>query len=443
MRKLISILTALFMAISILLVGCSENQSTSNAKQPAENAGNDSKTEGASIHEIYKLLPKPSLSGVVNPYMEDRTGINKALPKTPKDPNKIVIGWSEITLGNPWFVALIDSAKKTAAKHGYDLRVQVAEGSIEKQSKHIDSFITQGVDVIVVDPTDIFGVVADIKRAVDAGIPVITVGTAPDNSAPVVTTINSSAYINGFETGKYVAAQYKNDEQINAAMIIGVMGNSTSESRLNGMVAGIVYERLLKLGKKITKEDAMLEGYKLFEEVKKSGKFDYPDAKFAVHGIGTGNWTDEGGLAAAEDLLVANAAKLNVILAENDFMGMGALKALKNINKHGEIKVASAADGAREALDLIKTGDLLVTGPNSSVQIGEETINLIHKIFAEGFDANNLPMETGTKADAISKENVDKYYDSDKSNPFFKYESIEFKSIPEVLKDLKQSKSGS
>jgi ribose transport system substrate-binding protein len=435
MRKLIIFMTVLVMSLSMILVGCSQGQSPSTA-EPTEDTGGQ-KLKNPNAHEIYNLLPKPSLSGVVNPYMEDRTSINKALPKTPKDPNNIVIGWSEITLGNPWFVELVDSAKKTAEEYGYDLKVQVADSSVEEQSRHIDSFITQGADIIVVDPTDILGVVADIKRAVDAGIPVITVGTAPDNSAPVITTITSSVYSNGFEAGKYVAAQYKNDEEINAAMIIGVMGNSTSESRLNGMIGGVIYERMKNKGKTMSEEDAMLQGYKLFEEVKKSGKFDYPEAKFSVLGVGTGNWTEEGGLAAAEDLLAAHDSNLNIILADNDWMGIGALKALESINKKDDILVASASDGAREALDLIKSGDLLVTGPYNSVQLGEETINLIHKIFAKDFDANNLPFETHLEAAAITKENVDDYYDPDKSNPFFKYEPIEFKSVEKVLEDLK------
>ncbi|RST61729.1 sugar ABC transporter substrate-binding protein [Siminovitchia terrae] len=432
MRRLVAFLTVLGMSLSILLVGCSVDEDSSNAKSGG-NSESSSGTGNPDVHEIYKLLPKQSLSGVVNPYMEERTNIDKALPKTPKDRNKIVIGWTEITSGNPWFVELIDAATKTAKKYGYDLKVQVADSSVEQQSQHIDSFIAQGVDIIVVDPTDILGVVSGIQRAVDAGIPVITVGSAPDASAPVITTITSSVYLNGFEAGKYVATQYGDDEEINAAMIIGVMGNSTSESRLNGMIGGIIHERM---GGSMSKEDAMLEGYKLFEELKKKGSFEYPEVKFSVRGAGTGNWTEEGGLAAAEDLLVAHASSINIILADNDWMGMGAIKAIENADKKGEILVASASDGAREALEYIKSGDLLVTGPYNSKQLGEEAINLIYKIFEEDFDANNLPLETHLEAAAIVKENVDEYYDPDKSNPFFKYKPLEFKTVKEVLDEL-------
>ena len=84
--------------------------------------------------EIYKLMPNTALSGVVDPEMPDRSAINKALPKTPKDPKKIVIGWTEITLGNPWFVGVADGAKKKAAEYGYEINMQVADGDVQKQS---------------------------------------------------------------------------------------------------------------------------------------------------------------------------------------------------------------------------------------------------------------------------------------------------------------------
>jgi ribose transport system substrate-binding protein len=64
--------------------------------------------------KIYSLLPNTALSGVVDPAMPDRKNINKAWPKIPKDQNQIQIGWTEITLGNPWFVDLIRTAKRAA-----------------------------------------------------------------------------------------------------------------------------------------------------------------------------------------------------------------------------------------------------------------------------------------------------------------------------------------
>lgn len=151
-------------------------------------------------HPLYQLIPNTALSGLVDPHMVDRSQLDKALPLKQRGA-RLRIGWTEITLGNPWFVSMIDDARSLAERYGYDLQVQVADSDVARQSAQVDNFITLGVDVIVIDPTDIQGSVADVERAVAAGIPVITVGTAPDARAPVITTSTGNPYGSGVERG--------------------------------------------------------------------------------------------------------------------------------------------------------------------------------------------------------------------------------------------------
>lgn len=382
--------------------------------------------------EIYKLMPNSALSGVIDPEMADRSDIPKALPTTARDASKpLVIGWSEITLGNPWFVAVVDTAKAKAKEYGYELDVQVADGDPAKTSAQIDAFIARGVDVIVIDPTDLAATAADAQRAVDAGIPVIALGTVPDDS-PLVTTVLANPYGNGFEAGRYVAKTFGADTPIVAAAIIGTVGNSTSESRVNGLISGIVAERSEQLGLGLSKEDAMLRGFENFQKLKTRGSFDDAELKFEIRGMGVGSWTEEGGLSAAEDLLTAHGDALNLILAENDFMGIGALNALGNVNLKDRIQVAAAADGFRVALDLVKSGDMLVTGLNAGSETGEGVVELIRQIFDQGFDANNLPLGSYFPSAIVTKETVDAVYDPDEANPFFKYEVPPFRSISDL-----------
>jgi ribose transport system substrate-binding protein len=386
--------------------------------------------------EIYSLMPNTALSGVIDPYMVDRADIKKAWPKKPADPAHLKVGWTEITLGNPWFVELAKGVRQTSAKYGFITDMQVADGDLQRQCSQIDNFVTRKMDVIVVDPTDTIGVAKCINRAVDAGIPVVTIGTVPDSSARVLTTISPNPYENGFGAGMYVAKSAGKDTPITAAMIIGVVGNSTSESRVNGMVSGIVFERMKEMGLTTKKEDGMLRGFKLFEQVKKSGKFEDSQLKFKVVGMGEGKWTEQGGLAAAEDLLSAHASELNYILADNDSMGMGAMRAVKGIGKQGEIKVATPADGLRAALEQVKQGNLLTTGMFSGEETGVGAIEFLHKIFYEGIDANDLPMGSYFPAGTITKENVDQMIDPNKDNKFYKYTIPPVKTIPQIKKDF-------
>ncbi|MBR8063801.1 sugar ABC transporter substrate-binding protein [Burkholderia ambifaria] len=382
--------------------------------------------------KIYTLLPNTALSGVVDPALPDRTAVRKAWPKQPANPNQLKIGWTDITLGNPWFVELIKGARQSAAKYGYSIDVQVADGDLQRQCAQIDNFVTRKMDVIVVDPTDTLGVSACINRAVDAGIPVVTVGTTPDASARVLTTLLGNPYASGFEVGRYVAKEAGKDTPIDAAVVIGVLGNSTSESRINGLIAGIVDQRMRERNTSASREDAMLRGFELFQTLKKTGKLSAPDIKFNVLALGVGKWTEEGSLAATEDILSAHGSKLNFILSENDFMGLGALRAVRNMGKQGKIRIADAAGGYRGELDQIKKGNILVSGENSGEQTGVAAIEFIHNAFTRRVDANNLPMGSGFPPAIITQGNVDQKIDPNPANLFYKYTIPPVRSISEI-----------
>jgi ribose transport system substrate-binding protein len=438
--KCIIIAILILALITTFFVGCGAKKETeapkeeqkpavSQPEQPAAETPESSPAEssaGNADHEIYTIDDSNALSGIIRPVIESRRSINKGLPVEQKD--KVVIGWDLATLGNPWFVTVEQAAKERAKEYGYDLKVLVSDFNPTKQSSDIEAFVSQKVDVIVIDSVDIHAAAADAKRAVDAGIPVIGVGVAFDPSAPVITTVLSNSYLNGFECGVYAAEQLKG-QNIKSILITGGMGHPVSESRGNGLVSGIVYGRMKESGKEISKEDAMLRGYNLWLEVRNNGKFKDEELNFELVGSGSGEWTDEGGLKIAEDLLTANP-DVNLVLAANDFMGMGALRVIEQ-RKLSDILIACAADGSKEAMELIKEGKLLCTGYNCGTLVGAKVIDLIHKIFEEGYDADNMPIDSNLPAICINKDNVDKYYDP--SQPFVKPVEHEFKTIDELM----------
>lgn len=90
-------------------------------------------TAAEARHPLYQLIPNTALSGLVDPQMADRTDIDKGLPLKQKG-ERLRIGWTDITLGNPWFVSMIDDARSLAERYGYDMQVQVADGDVARQS---------------------------------------------------------------------------------------------------------------------------------------------------------------------------------------------------------------------------------------------------------------------------------------------------------------------
>ena len=443
MKKWYSLLAVVVVAL-LLMTACTPAETTAtesaSASAPAEtSAGTEASAEESApasasaetasgdVHEIYQLMPKLSLAGIVNPYVEDRADLDKAWPKEPATEGKLKIGWTEINQSSDWFIAVKNSAEEKAKEYGYELEFLIAEDDPQTQSQHIDTFITQGVDIIVVDPVNSSAPVADINRAVEAGIPVLCVGAVPEDCA-ALTTLCSNTFMNGYLTGQYMAEQFAADEEINATMIVGVMGSSCTESRLCGAVSGILKQRMEAKGTPYASdEDAWLAGY--------NGKGGSDEAGFQVTGYGTGSWTIEGGLAAAEDLCTANA-NMNLMIAENDFMAAGGIKALASANMKDQVKVGSVADGTREGLDLIKNGDLLCTGLNSGIEQGGWAIDFIHAIFEEGKDCSDLPLESLFTPGVISKENVDEMYDANIG--FYKTQEFQFpQSIPELKAENK------
>jgi ribose transport system substrate-binding protein len=322
-------------------------------------------------------------------------------------------------MANPWFVAVKDSAIATAEEKGYTINFLVAEGDPAKQSQQIDDLITQGVDVLVVDPVDTTAVILDIQRAVDAGIPVVAVGAAPSGEAPILTTISDNAYQVGYGAGEYAGGTFAPDEPINIGAIPGKLGNTTAESRTGGMVGGIVAARQQALGQFVCKEDAILAGYKLWEEAKNSGSATNKDLNVSIVAMSEGQWSEEGGLAAAEPMLTAHGDKLNLMIADNEFMTFGILKAVEAAGLTEQIKVGAPSDGFNDALKMIAEGKLLVSGSWNGDQQGAHAIEFLEAIFFEGKDPSNLPLGSFFPPLTFTQENAAEYINPDPDANFF------------------------
>jgi ribose transport system substrate-binding protein len=84
------------------------------------------------------------------------------------------IGFSALTLKNPFFKIIADSLTEEAEWHGYRVIVSDAERDVNEQAKHIDNFIAQQVTAIVLNPADRIAIGSAVKKANEAGIPVFT-----------------------------------------------------------------------------------------------------------------------------------------------------------------------------------------------------------------------------------------------------------------------------
>lgn len=429
MKKLKTIL-ALILALAmccVLFAGCGndsaaddsakDDSSSSTAKDDkSDDAASDDKSDDKSddssddgMHEVYKLASEGAicLNGLDNPYDESRKDIPKAWPQEDLDGDDdiLTIGWTEQNADNDWFVGIGAGAKAICEKYGYELNYVVCDNDVTKQSQQIDTFISLDVDIMVVDPLNQASVVEDVNRAVEANIPVLCVGTPPLECGCITTIVNNS-FDSGWNAGLYLGTCF-DGEDIYCGLIPGKLGNGTAETRSGMSVAGMIYQRMEDAGTPISKEDACLAAYYIMLDVSKGGKAEYADAGIYIVGYGEGDWTVDGGLRAAEDLITANAANMNLIIGDNDFEAIGALTAVENAGLEDQIKVAAAgADGTLAAVELVSEGKLLCTGTNSGAANGAFAIEFIHDIYENGFDCSDMRLMSPIKNYCINPENA-------------------------------------
>src|SRR5690625_1737905 len=144
----------------------------------------------------------------------------------------IKVGFSVSTLNNPFFVDLRDGAEETAEEEGIDIVVADAQDDGSKQINDIEDLLQQGIDLLLVNPTDDEAVIAGIEAANDADIPVITVDRSAADGE-VVTHIASDNVAGGEMAGEYIA-ELLGDDDATMIELEGIPGVAATTERGEG-----------------------------------------------------------------------------------------------------------------------------------------------------------------------------------------------------------------
>jgi len=293
----------------------------------------------------------------------------------------LVIGVSMYTLGAPYFMAQLNAIEEYGNELGFDVISADAGGDMAKQLSDVEDLLARGIDLLILNPQDPIGLVPATKAATEAGVPVVIMDSTIDMTADFISIVQSNNLANGELVGEWLGETMAG-QTLRIALLSGAMGNPVGKERRQGVIRGLT-EYMLRTENAVT--------------------------GFYIVAQGWGAWAHEGGLAAMEDILVAHP-DINVLLAENDSMALGALKAIREAGKEEQILVVAAADGQREALELIKTGEYGATGLNDPVLIARTAVDIgIRYLQGE----TNIPKISFTPPAVITIENVDQFYDPD------------------------------
>jgi ribose transport system substrate-binding protein len=286
------------------------------------------------------------------------------------------VGYSTPSLNAPFYVVLSQHIRRYVENHGMELLMADGQDDIIKQITSMEDLITAGVEILILNPLDHKALVPAVNAIAASGIPVFIVDSQIAPGTDYITSVQASNEGNGELIGEWVVQQLGNNT-IQVALISGSQGNPVGKEKRLGFVRGFTETQLMTQG----------------------------SAALRIVSQGWGNWTHIGGLEAMEDILVAYP-HVNLLVAENDAMGMGALKAIREAGKSGNIKVVGF-DGQKEAYELIKTGEFSATALNSPMELARLVVESMVK-FLEGEQQDKV---IHTPAVLITKENVDQYYD--------------------------------
>ncbi|MPR34028.1 sugar ABC transporter substrate-binding protein [Salmonirosea aquatica] len=276
--------------------------------------------------------------------------------------DKPVIGVTMLSMQNEFIVNVSDEMEKKAQEAGVELITVDAERSALKQIEQVESFIAQGVDAIVMNPCEVEASSPAVTKAQAAGIPIINVNseTATQPTAFVGSDDVESARI----AMKYIADRLGGKG--NVIMIHGYMGQAAQIKREQG-------------AREILKQ--------------------YPGLKLLASQ--TGEWDRAKSMSLMENWIQSYGGQINAVFAQNDEMGMGALKALTDAGLKDKIVVVSI-DAIPDALQAVQKGTLDATVFQNAQQQGSQAIETALKII------NKQPYEKEILVpfQLVTKENV-------------------------------------
>jgi ribose transport system substrate-binding protein len=240
-----------------------------------------------------------------------------------------------------------------------------SQNKIAKQVADIEDMLTQGIDVLVINPVDDAGIGVAIAAANKAGVPVVTIDRNGGQGV-IAAKVGSDNYQAGFDAGEYCAKGLNQKGEV--AQLMGMAGGADVRDRGQGF------------------RDAIAK---------------YPDMKivFEQHG----DWDTAKSQTLTEDMLTSNP-DVGCIWAHADAMIMGAVNALKaagKLDKVITIGMGMYAGGPES----IKAGELTASWYMWPEKIGQVAGDVVVKILkGEKVDAF-----TRTPLDFVTKENIDQY----------------------------------
>ncbi len=225
----------------------------------------------------------------------------------------------------------------------YDITIVDGKNDMATQSEQIDTFITQNVDVIILNLVQTSSAEALVKKIVDAGIPLILINREPAaenmTNNPTVCYVGADARQSGTYQGEIVVGlenhgDVNGDGTVSYIMIEGDPENTDAQYRTEYSIKALT--------------DAGIKVECLTDQV--------------------GNWKQEKGEEITASALAQYGEKVEVVFCNNDAMALGAAAAISAAGRTvGKDIYLLGVDALQECQDMVKAGTMTGTVLNDHV----------------------------------------------------------------------------
>lgn len=263
---------------------------------------------------------------------------------------------------------VLNDVKAKSEGAGWQFVNEIAEGNANLQMDQVNKMVDDKAAAIVVIAQNSDSIVPAVKRANEAGIPIIA--TNRDINGGVLTNVINNERQAGELQADYMAAHLPQN-----AKVVYIKGEMTISAAVNR--------------------------YEGFKEAIKAKR---PDVEI-IASNSTGDWSEAQGIRELS-LWLGMYPQIDGVAAANDNMAMGAIKAMKAVGRFNDSVIVCGVDSTDDALASIAAGELKMTVKQDADKIVETIMGLLQQIKqgqSPGKGDVLVPMI------AITKDNLSQY----------------------------------
>ena len=331
-----------------------------------------SESRRASPWMRYRKMVVTAVVGIV--LLAAAVGVRRA-SSTAGEAGSLTVAFVPKALNSPFWAEMERAVEEEAAASGVELVTLAAEREtdVERQFQIVENLIQQDVDAILLSPAGSKELLPAIRKANDAGIPVLILDTRIDAQAAAsvgaetVTYIGSDNFEGGRIAGRYLAEALGGRGEV--GIIEGISGHETADQRRLGFLDGIAA---------------------------------YPDLRIAASQ--TANWERARAYTVAENLLQSHPRLVGLFVA-NDEMALGALEAVAAAGLLDQVRIIGF-DAVPDAIANIRSGRMLGSVAQFPGEMGRLGVRQAVALLRDGV---RPPREILTRVEMIDRANVDEF----------------------------------